>query len=67
MLLNNWKKFTELKNHRDLEKDAWDEELEVNEKIREQLQIMNDQLLQEIKDVKQIVKIPRLHYKEMEK
>lgn len=67
LLMVNWKKMTEIKNHRDLEKDAWDEEMDVNEKIRERLQKMNDQLVQEIKEVKQIVKIPRLHYKEIEK
>ena len=35
--------------------------------IREELQEKNDSLVVEIRELKQIVKVPRLHYKEIEK
>lgn len=42
-------------------------EVEINVKIRKELQISNAKLIKEIQEAKQMVKIPRLHYKDIEK
>ena len=43
------------------------DELRVNEIINKQMQVQVDKLKQELKEVKQIIKVPRMHFKYLEK
>jgi ribosome-binding factor A len=49
------------------EKNILSEELRLNEVIKQQLQASADKLRQELKELKNIIKIPRLHFKYLEK
>ena len=49
------------------EKQMLQDELRVNEIINKQMQVQVDKLKQELKEVKQIIKVPRMHFKYLEK
>ncbi len=49
------------------EKQMLQDELRVNEIINKQMQGQVDKLKQELKEVKSIIKVPRLHFKYLEK
>lgn len=49
------------------QKNMLQEELRLNEVIKEQLQQGQDKLRQELKELKRIIKIPRMHFKYLEK
>ncbi|CDW84153.1 UNKNOWN [Stylonychia lemnae] len=49
------------------EKTILQEELRLNDIIKEQLQQGQDKLRQELKELKRIIKIPRMHFKYLEK
>ena len=49
------------------EKQLLTEELRVNEVLKEQLQSGQEKLRQELKELKKIIKIPRMHFKYLEK
>ena len=49
------------------EKQMIVEELRLNEVINKQLQSTVDKLKQELKEIKQILKVPRLHFKYLER
>lgn len=43
------------------------EELKLNQQIYESLAHQKEKLLQELREVKQIIKVPRMHFKYLEK
>ena len=60
------KKLDEVKKARDEEKEVADKEVEVNQKIAAHNIRENKQLREEIKQVKLMLKIPRIHFKNIE-
>lgn len=57
----------EIKIQREQEKKVFENELLVSEKIREGLEQTVEQLKESLKEVKMIVQVPRLHFKNIEK
>lgn len=60
---NNAKKLMEVVKQREQEKQVFDKELEISELLRTKYHDEHKKMLNEVKDVKQIIQIPRLHYK----
>ena len=56
-----------IRDEREKEKDVFETELALKERIRGEFEKINHKLLIEIKEVKTMLKVPRLHYKEIEK
>ena len=59
-------KLEEVKKARDEEKEVAEREVEVNKRIAEIKVTENNQLREEIKQVKLMLKIPRMHFKNIE-
>ena len=59
-------KLEEVKKAREEEKEVADKEVEVNKRIADQMVSENKQLREEIKQVKLMLKIPRIHFKNIE-
>lgn len=55
-----------MKNKYLKEIDILNEELNLNEIIKQKLQSGQDKLRQELRELKKIIKIPRLHFKYLE-
>lgn len=60
-------KLTEEKADRARKEEIMMKEIELNVRIREEKEAENERLYKEIKEVKGMLRVPRLHYKELEK
>mmetsp|Transcript_31399 Transcript_31399/g.48016 ORF Transcript_31399/g.48016 Transcript_31399/m.48016 type:complete len:109 (-) Transcript_31399:187-513(-) len=64
---NTFNKMRELKKEREEECGVYEREIEINKAITKKTKEHNEQLMAEIKVLKQMIQVPRLHFKNIEK
>lgn len=57
----------QLKNDMKNQKEVFEQELELSEQVRQKLEDLQSKMSKEYTDLAQVVRVPRLHYKEIEK
>ena len=63
MNAGNAQKLREVVEQREQEKEIFEKELEISERLRTKYHEEHKKMVAEVKDVKQIIQVPRLHYK----
>ena len=64
---NHFMKMRQLKADMKNQKEIFERELELSEQVRSKLENLQEKMSKEYTDLAQVVRVPRLHYKEIEK